>query len=179
MRLAVIGAFPLDVLQEKVIASFSNVPSLPRETTPESLTNTTDQEDKTDNAVATSNGIQPTTPTVFSWDDVQSSPMADIGMPLTRQCLYDRVFYVAPVRDRHLISVTWQIPAQTRSWRTKPCDYIAHLLGHEAQGSLLASLKSKSWATGCCAGVGSEGYEVCALVSKLTRFFQSTHIVSL
>jgi secreted Zn-dependent insulinase-like peptidase len=33
------------------------------------------------------------------------------------------------------------------------------LLGHEAQGSLLSSLKEKTWVTACYAGVGGEGLE--------------------
>ncbi len=42
---------------------------------------------------------------------------------------------------------------------SKPCDYIAHLLGHEAAGSLLSAFKEKSWVNGCYAGVGTGGYE--------------------
>eukprot|EP00980_Cylindrotheca_fusiformis_P021601 scaffold8454_cov136-Cylindrotheca_fusiformis.AAC.2 len=82
----------------------------------------------------------------------------DVGMPFTEACL-GKVFYIAPVGDRHALSITWQVPSQIENWKSKPCDYLAHLIGHEAEGSLLASLKAKSWATACCAGVGAEGYE--------------------
>eukprot|EP01138_Halocafeteria_seosinensis_P002766 gb/GECG01002827.1/.p1 GENE.gb/GECG01002827.1/~~gb/GECG01002827.1/.p1 ORF type:complete len:885 (+),score=93.64 gb/GECG01002827.1/:1-2655(+) len=41
----------------------------------------------------------------------------------------------------------------------KPDEYVAHLLGHEAQGSLLAELKERGWATDLCAGIGDEGFE--------------------
>ena len=93
-----------------------------------------------------------------SWNDVYVSPMKDIGPPLSDDSL-GKVFYIAPVRDRHALSVTWQIPSQINNWKSKPCDYIAHLIGHEGQNSLLASLKSRSWVTACCAGVGDEGAE--------------------
>ena len=164
MRLVVIGAYSLDVLQEQVIACFSDVPSLPRTT----ITTTT--EDLIDDCTATTASKESSDSTTtteyknFSWDENEqsSSPMTELGMPFTKQSLYDRVFYVAPVGERHVLSVTWQIPSQIGSWKSKPCDYISHLIGHEAKGSFLASLKAKSWATGCCAGVGSEGYEVCA-----------------
>ena len=94
-----------------------------------------------------------------SWEAVPESPFRSAGMPLTERSL-EKVYYVAPVKDRHSLSVTWQIPPQLDNWKSKPCDYVAHLIGHEAQGSLLAALKAKSWATACCAGVGAEGYEV-------------------
>ena len=143
MRLVVVGAFSLDTLQEKVVSSFTEIPMFPR-------------------AVETQVGLDQSAPVVpsTSWDDQYSSPMKNVGLPFTQQCLFDRVFLVPPVKDRHVLSVTWQIPSQTDAWRTKPCDYLAHLIGHEAEGSFLASLKSRSWATACCAGVGSEGYEV-------------------
>jgi secreted Zn-dependent insulinase-like peptidase len=155
MRLVVIGAFSLDTLQDQVIKCFSEVPSLPR-TIP--VGGQGADEGLTQDATPPSSS-QPTK-CVFSWDDTYESPMKHLGMPLTQQCLYDRVFYVPPVKDRHVLIVTWQIPSQVNSWRSKPCDYLGHLLGHEAQGSILASLKTKSWATGCCAGVGSDGLEV-------------------
>lgn len=94
-----------------------------------------------------------------SWDIVPESPFKDAGMPLTEKSL-GKIFYMAPVRDRHSLSVTWQIPPQLGNWKSKPGDYLAHLIGHEAQGSLLAALKAKSWVTACCAGIGAEGYEV-------------------
>lgn len=97
-----------------------------------------------------------------SWDTIPESPFKESGMPFTDACL-EKVFYIAPVKDRHGLSVSWQIPSQLNNWKSKPGDYIAHLIGHEAQGSLLAALKSRSWATACCAGVGGEGYEVRSL----------------
>eukprot|EP00934_Nitzschia_sp_Nitz4_P008589 Nitzschia sp. Nitz4//scaffold226_size53432//33390//40437//NITZ4_006704-RA/size53432-augustus-gene-0.57-mRNA-1//1//CDS//3329542760//8579//frame0 len=98
-----------------------------------------------------SNGTKP------SWE-TPPSPLQNLGMPFTNACL-GKAFYIVPVKDRHGISITWQLPSQKGNWRSKPEDYIAHLIGHEAEGSILAALKAKGWATGCCAGVGEEGYE--------------------
>lgn len=94
----------------------------------------------------------------FSFDQPYISPMKDVGMPFDDSSL-GKVFYIVPVGDRHGLSVTWQIPSQVEYWQSKPCEYLGHLIGHEAEGSFLASLKKKSWATACCAGVGSEGHE--------------------
>jgi nardilysin len=136
MRLVVVGAYSLDVLQKHAVKSFSDIPS---------------------------KGLN------ASWDVISSpspTPMKDLGMPFTKACL-GNIFYIAPVKDRHSLSITWQVPSQLSNWKSKPCDYLAHLVGHEAKGSLMASLKAKSWATGCCAGVGAEGYEVRRLINAV------------
>ena len=125
MRLVVIGAYPLETLQDFVAKSFSDVPCKGSD---------------------------------FSFDQTYRSPMRDLGMPFTSSSL-SKVFYIAPVGDRHGITISWQIPSQVDFWKSKPCEYLGHLIGHEAEGSFLASLKEKSWATACCAGVGDEGYE--------------------
>jgi hypothetical protein len=44
-------------------------------------------------------------------------------------------------------------------WKSKPADYLGHLLGHEAVGSILSYLRAQSWAVGCMAGLGDEGSE--------------------
>lgn len=94
----------------------------------------------------------------YSWEQTNQSPMKSYGLPMAESSL-QRIFYVAPVRDKHSLSVTWQIPPQFENWRSKPCDYLAHLIGHEGKGSLLASLKAKSWASELSAGVGDDGEE--------------------
>ena len=69
-----------------------------------------------------------------------------------------RLYRIVPVRDKHSLTITWQLPPQT-DWKAKPADYIAHLLGHESSGSILSALRAKAWVTSCYAGVGSGGYE--------------------
>ena len=135
-----IGGYPLDVLQEHVVKSFSDIPT---------------------------KGIE------ASWDIIPESPFRDIGMPFADSSLC-KIYYSAPVKDLHALSVTWQLPPQLGNWKSKPCDYVSHLIGHEAQGSLLAALKSKGWATACCAGVGGEGFEV---RNRLVVFQYFTHLV--
>ncbi|MDV6318077.1 insulinase family protein [Chromohalobacter sp. HP20-39] len=44
------------------------------------------------------------------------------------------------------------IPDPQGDYRTKPADYLANLLGHEGEGSLLAALRHKGWADGLSAG---------------------------
>uniref|UniRef100_A0A7S4IA88 Peptidase M16 middle/third domain-containing protein n=1 Tax=Odontella aurita TaxID=265563 RepID=A0A7S4IA88_9STRA len=136
MRLVVIGAYTIEELQEHVVRCFSDVPPLPRE--PSSL-----------NVIRKNAG---------TWDECVHSPLEDFGAPFPSKSL-GSIYRIVPVKDRHSLNITWQIPPQRANWRAKPCDYIAHLLGHEAGGSLLSALKKESWVTACYAGVGTGGYE--------------------
>lgn len=68
-----------------------------------------------------------------------------------------KIYRALPVRDHHTLTLTWQIPSICQHWKTKPADYLAHLLGHEASGSILAALKQHGWAMGCSAGTGEDG----------------------
>ena len=83
--------------------------------------------------------------------------MKEFGMPFDSSSL-GRLYRIVPVRDKHSLTITWQLPPQT-DWKAKPADYIAHLLGHESSGSILSALRAKAWVTSCYAGVGSGGYE--------------------
>eukprot|EP00957_Ditylum_brightwellii_P051690 3919396-Ditylum_brightwellii.AAC.1 len=154
MSLVVIGAYPLDKLQAKVVESFSAIPSLPR----------IEENDEFYNGM----NVQPYRINPCTWeskiktnsnsDTHPRTPITKFGMPFTPTSL-NRIIRSIPVKDKHSLSITFQIPPQYQYWESKPCDYIAHLLGHEAQGSLLSALKEKSWVNTCCAGVGSGGYE--------------------
>jgi len=136
MRLVVIGAYSLDELQKQVEASFAAIPAASRE--------------------APSFDFKYTN--VGTWDSTLDTVMSKNPLPMPDSSL-QKIYRLVPVRDRHSLSITWQVPPQVKQWRSKPCDYLAHLLGHEAKGSILASLKKKSWVTDCFAGVGSEGVE--------------------
>ncbi len=60
--------------------------------------------------------------------------------------------YVDPIKDIRQLEVYWVIPPPELSYKTKPTDYISHLLGHEGKGSLLSVLKERHWANGLGAG---------------------------
>jgi len=135
MTLVVIGAYSLDELQEEVVKYFSDVPALPRE--PSSLQMVVEDEG--------------------TFERVVHSPIKLFGMPFDSLSL-GQMYRIVPVRDKHSLTITWQLPPQV-DWKAKPADYIAHLLGHESKGSILSALRAKAWVTSCHAGVGSGGYE--------------------
>lgn len=59
----------------------------------------------------------------------------------------------APVAESRKVVISW---THTPGWRsfanTKPDQYVAHILGHEAEGSLFSYLKGKGWAESLSAG---------------------------
>ncbi len=147
MSLVVIGAYTLDELEKRVVESFSDIPAQPRVNL---------DTDGASNAFHDSRII--TRKNAGTWGVTAHSKIQDFGMPFSDETL-GRIIRVVPVKEKHSLAITWQVPPQWKNWKSKPCDYIAHLLGHEAQGSLLSALKAKSWVNGCYAGVGSGGYE--------------------
>ena len=142
MSLTLVGAYPLDELEKHVVEIFSGIPSLPRIDEP--------------NEFYDKLAIQRTDP--GTWIMKSHTPIKDFGMPFDHHTL-GRICRVIPVKEKHSLYITWQLPPQWENWKSKPCDYIAHLLGHEAKGSILSALKERSWANDCYAGVGSGGNE--------------------
>ena len=55
--------------------------------------------------------------------------------------------YAKTLMDFMLLNLKWLVSEQQRLLRSKPYEYVTHLLGHEGTGSLLAFLKSRNWAT--------------------------------
>ncbi|KAL7479898.1 hypothetical protein ACHAW6_005617 [Cyclotella cf. meneghiniana] len=129
MRLVVMAGYELDEIQNRVLRYFSSVPSDPRLPSP------------TYDSKSEKNCI---------------TNLHPYKLPFHPSSL-NKVYYIVPVKDRHTLTLTWQIPSMCPYWRTKPADYLGHLLGHEASGSILSSLKHRGWAMGCSAGTGEDG----------------------
>ena len=129
MRLVVMAGYELDEIQRRVVQYFSSVPSDPRLPSP--------SYDKDSERGCITN-------------------LRPYKLPFHSTSLR-KIYRIVPVKDRHTLTITWQIPSMCAHWRTKPADYIAHLLGHEASGSILSCLKHRGWAMGCSAGTGEDG----------------------
>ena len=61
---------------------------------------------------------------------------------------------IVPIKDVNTVSFAFPIPSLVAEYQSKPLSYIANLLGHEGEGSLLSVLKSKGWADSLSAGSG-------------------------
>ena len=65
-----------------------------------------------------------------------------------------RIVYLVPIKDKHMIMLHFPLPSMEAHYLSKPDRYIAHLLGHESEGSILAYLKLKGYANSLAAYLG-------------------------
>lgn len=61
---------------------------------------------------------------------------------------------IKPEKELHQLTFNFPIPDPRQFYQKKPFAYIAHLLGHEGEGSLLSLLKRLGWAEGIYASTG-------------------------
>ena len=62
-----------------------------------------------------------------------------------------KIVEIVPVKDVKSVDFFFPLPTVQPLYESKPLDYVAHLIGHESEGSILAHLKTKGWANelGC------------------------------
>jgi len=136
MRLVLSAAYTLDEMEKHVTQIFQPVPSMPREHGPFSSKVKENE--------------------ITSWEAHYKTGFETKGSPWSSDRL-GRIYRVVPVKERHSICLTWPLPPNSNPWQGKPGDFVAHLLGHEASGSLFAALRKKSWALSCLSD-GEENY---------------------
>jgi nardilysin len=88
---------------------------------------------------------------------VPLSPLDGISFPINSTKL-PLALFMEPVADIHQLILLFQLPAINAFYQSKPVDFISHLIGHEAEGSLISSLRKASLASDLSAGVGTDGY---------------------
>ena len=102
MRLVVLAGYDLDEIQRRVVEHFRGVPAAPR---------IVDRE--------RSGG---------DGGDYTITNLRPYELPFHASSLA-RVYPIVPVRNHHLLAITWQCLSISPHWRTKPCNYLAHLIG--------------------------------------------------
>ncbi|KAI8825830.1 Metalloenzyme, LuxS/M16 peptidase-like protein [Fimicolochytrium jonesii] len=78
------------------------------------------------------------------------------GHPLTPVELGKEIL-IKPVKELRHLELTFPFPDTRTYYRSQPSKYLAHLIGHEGDGSILSLLKSKGWAIALSAGVSHGG----------------------
>ena len=58
----------------------------------------------------------------------------DAGTPIGDGAL-PRLLHVTPIKQRRSLDLQWYLPPLQMHHRSKPCDYVSHLLGHEGAGA--------------------------------------------
>ncbi|KAI8074834.1 Metalloenzyme, LuxS/M16 peptidase-like protein [Gongronella butleri] len=77
------------------------------------------------------------------------------GHPLMKDQLKKQIF-VKSVKHTRSLDITFPFPGQSQYFESQPANYISHLIGHEASGSILSFLKKKGWATNLGSGCSYE-----------------------
>jgi insulysin len=77
---------------------------------------------------------------------------------------------VKPIKELKEIIITFPLPDTNDQYKANPSRYISHLIGHEADGSILALLKKKGWALELSAGqsTGGKGFSFFKINIDLT-----------
>ncbi len=89
-----------------------------------------------------------------------------IDAPLVDSDTLPRYIERQSLQDRRQLRFYFPVPDPTDAYRTKPTQLIAHLLGDEGDGSLLAVLRDAGLADGLSAGVGrGDGNEALFTIS--------------
>jgi insulysin len=93
-----------------------------------------------------------------------------IEEPLALEETLPRYLEVQSVRDSRHMRFLFPVPDPIEDYRYKPADYLAHLLGHEGDGSLLAVLREAGLADALSAGVmrGDSRHALFAVSVSLT-----------
>jgi secreted Zn-dependent insulinase-like peptidase len=69
---------------------------------------------------------------------------APVGVKAEMKPLLTRI---VPIRDIHSLHLSWMIPSILGKHHQKPADYVASLLGHESEGSVLSDVRTRCH---CC-----------------------------
>ncbi|OMJ22011.1 Insulin-degrading enzyme [Smittium culicis] len=79
--------------------------------------------------------------------------------PLSSDCL-GKIILAKSIRDKRTLKLIFPFPDEQELYETKPSNYLANLIGHEAEGSILSLLKLKGWAseimTSCSGSYGGD-----------------------
>ncbi|KAJ3128998.1 Insulinase (Peptidase M16) [Nowakowskiella sp. JEL0407] len=92
------------------------------------------------------------------------------GKPFTNKEL-GKILRGVSIDDKKTLELTFPIPNQKEIYPKKPVGYIAHLIGHEGEGSILSALKNRGWASelGAYNSNGGIGYDFFEISIGLTN----------
>jgi insulysin len=79
--------------------------------------------------------------------------------PLEGSALRGAALRILPIKDTKTLELIFPFPPTHPVYQSKPERVLSHLIGHEAEGSVLALLKHHGWALGLSAGAWFGGLE--------------------
>lgn len=93
----------------------------------------------------------------FSKIPGRAAPEPEIYPPLYLDSQLAVLINITPIKVARRLIVSFAFPDVHQMYRTKPLEYISHLIGDEGKGSLLWHLKGQDWVTNLSAGGGING----------------------
>ncbi|MBA2369105.1 MAG: insulinase family protein [Candidatus Protochlamydia sp.] len=91
-----------------------------------------------------------------------------VTLPILNDGIQQELTYIEPIRDLRSLRLTWEIPASLDSEdEFKNESVLCYILGHEGEGSLLASLKKDHLAEGIMCGGHRLGSEALILTMRV------------
>lgn len=107
----------------------------------------------------------------FSDIPTRNTVQRDLSEPLFSPGQLPLEMNIEPIKEIRRVQFSFPLPESRSLYPANPVQTLAHLLGHEGQGSLLAFLKQKGWAEGLSAGraIASESENLLVVQVQLTR----------
>ena len=146
MKLVVLAPKSLDEIEKNVRDSFSDWQIL--STTPASKNDLEDSKGKRKRKDTKGKGkgdvdLPSLEECISPFRDISPfSPLSSSTSLLTDEPIY--MTRVIPHKKTHKLIMTWYLPPCIADYKTKPGNYISHLVGHEGPGSLLSALKVRN-----------------------------------
>ena len=164
MKLTVVSAESLDCLEDLVRSCFSGIKNIHL------------QKARGDQALSIA--PQGSGPSADSEERRVNLDRAKLNLPLANRGAATVVHTKALRQESNYLKLTFQLPAFDHLYEMVPTDYIASLLGHESEGSILEELKKRGWATDISCGCNSDGFsrssyaslfDIAVVMTKLGR----------
>lgn len=92
----------------------------------------------------------------FAFIAARESALPEAYPPLFSEDFLPAEVHIKPEKEIRQLRFLFPIPNTSNDYHAKPFGYIAHMLGHEGEGSLFALLKQLGWAERLSAGIGLE-----------------------
>jgi insulysin len=80
------------------------------------------------------------------------------GQPWDLENKKNLLIQAKTLKEMRSMYITWLIPDQRPYYKTKPEEYLTHLIEHEGEGSLYQSLKTRGWITSLSADCNSNAH---------------------
>ncbi|KAL6254451.1 hypothetical protein P5V15_014499 [Pogonomyrmex californicus] len=60
---------------------------------------------------------------------------------------FGTIWYIVPINNKRNLNMWFSIPDLRQHYQSSPAFYVGYLLGHEGRGSLISTLKTRSWSS--------------------------------